>query len=232
MPDLYRQNCSARFEHICGRALRARQRSIGSPVKWIIPGGPDDTNTSLLIDSAYSLMAAYIQNAAVYRCPADQSTSLPHLTGMARVRSYSMNQAVGCNASGTATGQAQWLGSLSDNSSGEYSVYIKFGEVRNLSPSGLFVTLDEHPDNINDAAFAVNMPSSPAQTYWIDVPAKFHGNAGGFSFADGHSEIHRWHKPGVIPNPTYALPNIGGGANSAPKDPDVLWLAGRTSALK
>jgi prepilin-type processing-associated H-X9-DG protein len=24
------------------------------------------------------------------------------------------------------------------------------------------------------------------------LPASFHGGAGGFSFADGHSEIHKW----------------------------------------
>jgi prepilin-type N-terminal cleavage/methylation domain-containing protein/prepilin-type processing-associated H-X9-DG protein len=195
-------------------------------------GGPDDTNAALLINQTYSQLAPYVPNSAVYRCPADQSTDLPHLTGLPRVRSYSMNQAVGCNANGTAVGQGQWLGSISDDSSGNYSIYLKFGDVHNLSTSDLFVTLDEHPDSINDAAFAVNMPSSPAQTYWIDVPAKYHANACGFSFADGHSEIHGWQDPGVIPNPVYAPPNIGGGEHSAPKDPDVVWIASHTSALK
>ena len=26
----------------------------------------------------------------------------------------------------------------------------------------------------------------------IDFPASYHGGAAGFSFADGHSEIHKW----------------------------------------
>ena len=99
-----------------------------------------------------------------------------------------------------------------------------------MSPSDLFTTLDEHPDSINDASFAVNMPASPAQTYWIDVPAKYHVNACGFSFADGHSEIHRWQNPGVIPNPVY-YGNIGGAANSSPRNPDVVWVASHTSAI-
>ncbi len=210
----------------------------GNPtVNWVsgrmdYAGGPDDTNAALLIDSTHSQLATYVPNSAVYRCPADQSTSLPNLTGPPRVRSYSMNQAVGCNANGTAANQGYWLGSIADDSSGSYSIYLKFGDVRNISTSDLFITLDEHPDSINDAAFAVNMPSSPAATYWIDVPAKYHANACGFSFADGHSEIHGWLDSGVIPNPVYGPPNIGGGSRSVAHDPDVVWVASHTSAIK
>ena len=35
-------------------------------------------------------------------------------------------------------------------------------------------------------------PTIPAIYRWLDLPASYHGNAGGLSFADGHSEIHRW----------------------------------------
>ncbi len=27
---------------------------------------------------------------------------------------------------------------------------------------------------------------------WADLPASYHNGAAGFSFADGHSEIHKW----------------------------------------
>jgi len=30
---------------------------------------------------------------------------------------------------------------------------------------------------------------------WSDMPASYHNGAAGFSFADGHSEIHKWVEP-------------------------------------
>ena len=37
--------------------------------------------------------------------------------------------------------------------------------------------VDEHPDSINDAAFF-----SPYRNAWIDLPASYHGGAGGVAF--------------------------------------------------
>jgi prepilin-type processing-associated H-X9-DG protein len=194
-------------------------------------GNSDDTNSALLVDPNHSQLAPYVPNARVYRCPADQSTWLTALQGPPRVRSYSMNQAVGCNTSFTAANQALWLGSLSDNSSSPYTVFTGASQLTVLTAPNLWVLVDEHPDSINDAGFAVNMPVSPAQTYWIDVPAKYHANACGFSFADGHSEIHGWLRPGAIANTTYSG-NIGGRANSVPSNPDVRWVTSHTSVIQ
>jgi len=49
----------------------------------------------------------------------------------------------------------------------------------------------------NDAAFAVTMAGNPptdppSAAYIIDFPANFHNGAAGFSFTDGHSEVHKW----------------------------------------
>ena len=33
---------------------------------------------------------------------------------------------------------------------------------------------------------------SAANANWRDLPASYHANAAGFSYADGHSEIHKW----------------------------------------
>jgi len=87
--------------------------------------------------------------------------------------------------------------------------------------------IDEHPDSINDGGFAVQMPLNLGGTRWVDVPAKYHCNSCGFSFADGHSEIHRWLVPRAIPEVTY----IGmSGILNVPNNPDVIWTAKRTSA--
>ena len=55
-----------------------------------------------------------------------------------------------------------------------------------------WVVLDEHPDSINDAMLYVNATLPVANAQWVDWPASYHDGACGFSFADGHSEIHKW----------------------------------------
>jgi len=60
-----------------------------------------------------------------------------------------------------------------------------------LETAKTYVTLDEHPDSINDAMFW-NPPNVSATTEWSDLPASSHNGAGGFAFADGHAEIHMW----------------------------------------
>ena len=55
-------------------------------------------------------------------------------------------------------------------------------------PSQTWLTLDEHPDTINDSFFINN----PSAGNWGDAPASYHNGAGGFSFADGHAEVHKW----------------------------------------
>jgi prepilin-type processing-associated H-X9-DG protein len=71
------------------------------------------------------------------------------------------------------------------------------------------------------------MPTSAAATKWVDLPAKAHGNSCGFSFADGHSEIHKWMSPGAIPNVSFQ-PSPKGGIVEL-RDPDILWIAKHTS---
>ena len=133
----------------------------------------DDTNTDYLIKPQYAALGPYTKNPALYRCPADMSTDIH---AQPRDRSYSMNQAVGPNTLGTKDGQGLHLPYP------QYNVFIKESEVTAPAPANLFVFLDEHPDSINDGGFAVQMPANPHNTTWIDVPAKYHGNAACFSF--------------------------------------------------
>jgi prepilin-type processing-associated H-X9-DG protein len=62
-----------------------------------------------------------------------------------------------------------------------------------VKPTETWVMVDEHPLSINDAACAIQMVT-PEKTSGniIDFPASYHNGAAGFSFADGHSEIHQW----------------------------------------
>jgi prepilin-type N-terminal cleavage/methylation domain-containing protein/prepilin-type processing-associated H-X9-DG protein len=216
--------------------------SASGNVNWVssdqdYSGASDDTNYQKLVDSRYSLLALGVTDPKVYHCPSDQSKNFGS-TGIPRVRSYSMSQAIGPNNQATATGQGKWLGSTSDSgvvnmpstlSDPIYTVYMQESMMRGaLGPADIWVLIDEDPDHINDGAFAVNIPSSPAQTYWIDFPTKYHANGCGVSFADGHAEIHGWRAPGIIPTPTFTTQS-----QTAVKwagNPDVQWLASHTSA--
>ncbi len=66
-------------------------------------------------------------------------------------------------------------------------------------PSKVISWLDEHPDSINDAIFYENAGCVAGQEKWEDLPASHHNSAGSFSFADGHSEIHRRSKNRAAP---------------------------------
>jgi prepilin-type N-terminal cleavage/methylation domain-containing protein/prepilin-type processing-associated H-X9-DG protein len=184
-------------------------------------GSPDNTNTAYLVDEQYAKVGPYLKSPSVFKCPADKSMS-GGLSGAPRVRSISMNQAIGPNATGDATGQGYWLPSST------YKVFLKETDATSPAPCDLWLMVDEHPDSINDGAFAVQMPVSAFSTQWIDVPAKYHAGACGFSFVDGHAEIHKWQAPNAIPNVSYApLPKNG---IYVLKNPDILWVARHTSA--
>ena len=90
-------------------------------------------------------------------------------------------------------------------------------------PSNLWVFIDENPDSVNDAAYAVAM----AQSLWQDGPSTYHGGGCGFSFADGHSEIKKWQDGRTMPalkkGAELAL-NV-----SSPNNRDVFWLMERTT---
>jgi prepilin-type N-terminal cleavage/methylation domain-containing protein len=215
----------------------AAGKSIGGSYSGIV----DATNAALLVDSQYSLLGPYIHNTAAYKCPADQSTWY----GVPRVRSYCMSQAVGGTANGTLVSGSQvaghWLSSGNAVAPGgsPWKVYLKESEITgSLGASDLWVLMEKHPNAINDASFAVEMPTGPANTQFISVPAKYHNNCCSFSFADGHSEIHKWLMPGIIMSPVWTIEtgpqNYNGGPGgtfvNAIKNPDVLWLAHHTSA--
>ncbi len=159
---------------------------------WMDFNGGNPSNWNINQDIAQSPMWNYVgKSAGVYKCPSDASmVTVPSMGNqkLPRVRSISMSQAFA---------RGEWLDSHGGTSpvSSQWRTYYKGAQV--VSPAMTFVFVDEHPDSINDSAFAVtmdgNLPSDPPASAWIvDMPASFHNGAAGFSFADGHSEIKKW----------------------------------------
>lgn len=139
---------------------------------------PDNTNTAFLANPRYARLASYLSGATnVFKCPADKYVSLPQQAmGWAqRARSYSASIYLG--AGNAEQGPTDPI----------YRHVFKMSDMLYPSPAQTWVNVEEHADSINDAAFF-----SPHQTQWIDNPATYHNGAASFSFADGHSEMHKW----------------------------------------
>ncbi len=190
---------------------------------WLDYSSPDNTNILYLIDPKYAAFGPYLHAAGVYKCPADRSTVKFGANVYPRVRSMSMSQAFG--------GPGGWLAPPNYNDQQKtYQTYLKTSDMTTPGPSGLFVLLDEHPDGINAGGFANQMVENPAAARVIDVPAAYHNGAAGISFADGHAQIRRWldarTKPPIHYNNNLQL------NYASPNNPDVIWLAERTSTKR
>jgi len=163
----------------------------------------------------------------IYKCPADHSQVSYGGVLRPRVRSISMSQVFG---------NGEWLnGGPPGASAGPYRTYDKLAII--AKPANTFVFVDEHPDSINDAAFANQMLgaesfSPTGAEKIIDFPASYHNGACGFSFADGHSEIHKWLgsriKPPVHYDGKLAL-NVTANPDSGK---DVRWMAQNSTVRK
>jgi prepilin-type N-terminal cleavage/methylation domain-containing protein/prepilin-type processing-associated H-X9-DG protein len=182
----------------------------------------DNTNTEMLVNhdkypyGAY--LGPYIKNPGAFKCPGDHSMALVGGANKPRVRSVSMNCYVGDGRT--------WV------SPSRYGVktpaggkpFTKMAEI--MSPVNLFVTLEEREDSINDGWFA----TAPDTLYQIvDYPAAYHGRATDFSFADGHSEIHKWTDARTTPVLSQGQlltlnVNLSG-------DKDLLWLAQKSAGV-
>jgi prepilin-type N-terminal cleavage/methylation domain-containing protein/prepilin-type processing-associated H-X9-DG protein len=185
---------------------------------WIdYSGSTDNTNISKLMDG---LLAPYLRSSAIYKCPADLSQSFGR-TGDPRVRSISMNQMFRTWADGHSPAPPLGL----------WRIYGKTSDMVGPQPAGLWVTIDENPDSVNDAAFAVKMDYQGRSALWQDGPATYHGGGCGFSFADGHAEIRKWKDGRTVSRPmlaTYST-RFPYGVLQA-NNIDIAWVEDRTSA--
>jgi len=70
------------------------------------------------------------------------------------------------------------------------------------------------------------------ESQWGNLPGSNHQSSSNLSFADGHTEVHRW----LVTGPTGTIrPPVQGGAEggfAANPNDDFQWLKERTSDLK
>ena len=161
-------------------------------------------DTSLMLGA---LLGPYVKNTKSYRCPADP-------TG--RCRSISLQNYMNGLGSGIV--------------GGTFANFHKIAELRR--PSQYFTFLDENAGTINEGYFEVKMvtPDVALGTTYTnktkpiqDIPANYHGSAGGFSFADGHCEIVSWKDSFKTGTPTNSPPD------EPPQRHDMEWVLEHTT---
>jgi prepilin-type N-terminal cleavage/methylation domain-containing protein/prepilin-type processing-associated H-X9-DG protein len=180
------------------------------------PAKPENWDPALTIKR--SPMWIYCGNSlGIWKCPGDTSFVQVYGQQKPRVRSMSMNLYLG----GWGGNPYYTIGSMWH----DYKMYLKQTELAVPGPSHIFVFLDMRQDSIDMGNFAVDMvgwPDRPASYGFYDLPGSYHGRAGGFSFADGHAEIHPWRDDRTMPQ---LIPE--GFVNdwlASPNNPDVAWL--------
>lgn len=108
---------------------------------------------------------------------------------------------------------------------GNYKLYFKQAQLADPGPAKVFVFLDMRSDSIDIGNFAPCMtgwPDQPALYGFYDLPGFYHHLSCGFSFADGHSETHRWHDSRTMP-PLVENGNVND-QFASPNNLDIAWL--------
>ena len=196
------------------------QEGIGRETLWV--GGayhnflPAFTDTKFLLDKRYAAFSGYLQSKTSYKCPSDKTTIiLDHGHPVPQVRSYAMNLYLGPTAS------------MNDRLSPKYQAYRRATQIG--SPAGTFLFQDLTPQSLCTPAFIVEMPGAGGEE-WFHLPATHHIGGGVVSFADGHTEAHRWLDPRTIRATTVGqrLAHNVVVRNSR----DLAWVRERTSVLK
>lgn len=208
---------------------------------WVVGtmAQPFDSLSTVPLIAPESVLAAYVRTVGSYKCPADNLI----VQNKTRSRSYSMSNAVGTRWWSTSMGGGAvkglvgspvgggWLSGTYLDPDPNYLTYGKLASFNRPGPANTWVIMDENPNTINDSLMAVAYPKDllPANAKLVDYPASSHGGSGGISFADGHSEIHKWKDTRTYTPPPGANPGMVSGSDS--KDNlDVIWMAERTTA--
>ena len=155
----------------------------------------------------------YVQNVAVYHCPADEGKVVNGQT-LKTVRSYSMNAFMGSRDAD--------VGPIPPSAGDKYvPFFAKDSDIRR--PSDMWVLIDEDERSINDSFFITD----PGGAVWLDFPAisnHRHDYSFALNFADGHSEVWRHEDPRTLLVNTNGQDQIG--------NLDLERLASHTTVTK
>jgi prepilin-type N-terminal cleavage/methylation domain-containing protein/prepilin-type processing-associated H-X9-DG protein len=175
---------------------------------WLDPrtaNNTDNTNLTLLFDPKYGALGSYTKSPGSYKCLASRVIAQEGPAWYPVVRTVSMNG---------------WMGFRNEAWNDGFISFHKRSQIVGLSVSDALVFMDERDDSIDDGYFALDMVDNQIP----NIPADYHGGAGGTTFADGHAEIHRWRSVALQAAQQTVESLKEQFLNVAPNNPDMLWL--------
>jgi prepilin-type N-terminal cleavage/methylation domain-containing protein/prepilin-type processing-associated H-X9-DG protein len=200
--------------------------AVNDPRAWVsgdVSYLPGATNVA---DIRAAVLYPYTKSEGIYRCPGDKVAV--NGQNVQRIRSYSMNGMLGDN-----------LGSTTDVHPGLLE-HKKLTDVLDPGPAAATFFVDEQTDanrdycSIDDGYFAVNIGTKgSARTKWRNIPASRHGNAGLFSYADGHAEKMKWleGKTRTLRFDVFSQPTGTTGTTPFDRDFQHLWMSTYSASL-
>ena len=180
----------------------------------------DNTNFMLLVNENSSLLAPYIKDYHVYKCPADRVKVAIVNNGPANydsLRSYGMNCYDGWDDPNKFA-PAPYTAHMWPVPTPGYQMFRNGSDATKISPSDLLLFLDMNPWSICRPFFGI--AEVPNGMY--HVPASHHNGSGVNSFVDGSVSPHRWVDPRTVKPPA----NIDWHAHDyvSSGNKDVVWL--------
>lgn len=175
-----------------------------------------NANTNPAVYTSALLWPYLGNNLSVFRCPGD---TVPSPNGF-RLRSYSMNGQMG----------NEYIPGVTAGDNPGCLTYSKGSDIIRPTPANAFVFADESPDSIDDGYMQMASTQQAALTWgnFPNIPACYLEGGCGFSFADGHGEIHRWQTTSLfipINREENELGAVGGTHNA-----DWIWLSQHTTS--
>jgi prepilin-type N-terminal cleavage/methylation domain-containing protein/prepilin-type processing-associated H-X9-DG protein len=211
-------------EFIAGNDWQGEAGANGTPrgnanwvTGWLDPrqaNNTDNTNTFLLVSSQWASLGPDAQSALLYRCPASSIQVQEGKNYYPLVRTVSMSG---------------WMGYNSSRWNPDYQLFRKTTDMVRLSPTDALAFIEERDDSIDDGYFAIDMVAAQL----ANLPAGYHAGAGAVTFADGHSEIHRWRSSEVLATqPTSKVTAKHEFQTVAADNPDLLRLRAHATYLE
>jgi prepilin-type N-terminal cleavage/methylation domain-containing protein/prepilin-type processing-associated H-X9-DG protein len=176
------------------------------------------TNLTYLLDTRFALFANYLKNPAVYKCPADRTTTLVNGLQQPRIRDYSLNAYFNWT---TPTPSQDYKYSAG------YHLFQKTSELAPFDSSRIYTFVDTAPTSVCYSGFVMYMSS---MSYFWHRPTVEHNNSGVLAFADGHVEGHRW-TAATTPQDARAGGTDGAHFLTDASNTDMQWLQQRASVL-
>jgi prepilin-type N-terminal cleavage/methylation domain-containing protein len=180
----------------------------------------DNTNMMLLINEKNSLLAQYIKDYHIYKCPADRIKVAIVNGGPAKydsLRSYGMNCYDGWDDP-NKNNPAPYTAHAWPVPTPGYQLFRNGSDATRISPSDLLLFVDMNPWSLCRPFFGISMVTNAM----YHVPSSQHNGSGVNSFVDGSVSPHRWVDPRTVKPPS----TIDWHAHnySSPGNKDVVWL--------